>query len=67
MANKVLYFSIDSEFLSEISEAHSDYRYFYEQFMKELKQILKDPNELHINKTYLANLLRWHPDSYELG
>lgn len=36
-------------------------------FHKELRQLIYDVNELHMNNTLLANLLRHHPDQYRLN
>ena len=33
----------------------------------EIRQIINEVNELHINNTYLANQLRDHPDRYQLN
>lgn len=37
------------------------------QFRRELHELIGAVNELHINNTYIANLLRYHPDYYRLG
>lgn len=34
---------------------------------KELRRLMSSVNELHINNTYVANLLRDHPDRYRLN
>ena len=36
-------------------------------YHKELQRLMKEVNELHINNTYVANLLRDHPDQYRLN
>ncbi len=36
-------------------------------YHKELRRLLGEVNELHINNTYIANLLRDHPDRYRLN
>lgn len=32
-----------------------------------LEAVLKDVYEFHIGNNYIINMLRWHPESYELG
>ena len=32
-----------------------------------LRKMISVTNDLHINNTKIANILRWHPDSYELN
>lgn len=33
----------------------------------ELKRLMGEVNELHINNTFIANLMRYHPEEYEIG
>ncbi|MCI8416529.1 MAG: ATP-dependent DNA helicase RecQ [Lachnospiraceae bacterium] len=36
-------------------------------YHKELRKLMNEVNELHINNTYMANLLRDHPNKYQLN
>lgn len=38
-----------------------------DRYQEELRQLVDDVNELHINNTYFATLLRNKPDSYQLS
>ena len=38
-----------------------------DKYHAEIKQLVGEVNELHINNTYLANLLRHHPKEYQLN
>ncbi len=38
-----------------------------ERYLAELKRLVSEINELHINNTHVANLLRHKPDTYELN
>lgn len=38
-----------------------------DRYHAEIRQLTSEINELHINNTYLANLLRHHPEKYEPG
>lgn len=38
-----------------------------DSYHKELQRLMNEVNELHINNTYIANLLRDHPDKYRLN
>lgn len=36
-------------------------------YHRELRQLMNEVNELHINNTYVANLLRDHPEKYQMN
>lgn len=38
-----------------------------DRFHDEIRKLMGEVNELHINNTYAANLLRHHPDRYQLN
>lgn len=64
-------------YLEKVEETDDDYAFISDIFTKrtrdeaetirEIKTILKEVNELHINNTKIANIMRWHPDAYTLG
>lgn len=55
---------IDQEFINNIEQNRDD---FIDKFIKDLKKIITGVYELHINNTKIANIIRWHPDSYQLN
>lgn len=57
--------SIGDDFLLSLKD--DDDRYVFNMLIKDLKRRIKDVNDLNINNTKIANILRWHPDSYELN
>lgn len=57
--------TIDDAFLKSLKD--DDDKYMFNSLIKDLKRYIKGVNELNINNTKIANILRWHPDAYELN
>lgn len=64
-------------YLGESEETDPYYEFISDIFTKsnrdeletiqEIKTIIKEVNEFHVNNTKIANIMRWHPDAYTLG